>query len=31
MGETACWMIVAAVTGVWGQKDLWMDAEETLR
>jgi len=30
MSETACWMIVAAVTGVWGQKDLWIDAENAL-
>lgn len=26
----ACWMVVAAVAGVWAQRDLWMDAEEAL-
>jgi hypothetical protein len=31
MGETGCWMIIAAVTGVWGQKDLWMDAAAALQ
>ncbi|KAF8524625.1 hypothetical protein BU17DRAFT_42772 [Hysterangium stoloniferum] len=31
MGETGCWMIVAAVTSVWGQKDLWMDAATALQ
>ena len=31
MGEPACWMVVAAVVGVWGQRDLWMDAEAMLR
>ncbi|KAF8507611.1 hypothetical protein JB92DRAFT_2959197 [Gautieria morchelliformis] len=30
MGETACWIIVAAVSGGWGQKDLWADAADTL-
>lgn len=29
--EKACWMIVAAVAGVWGQKDLWVDAADMLR
>lgn len=30
MSETSCWMIICAVVGVWGQRDLWMDAEEQL-
>ncbi|KAI0728676.1 hypothetical protein C8Q72DRAFT_875595 [Fomitopsis betulina] len=29
--EPTCWMVVTAVVGVWGQKDLWMDAEAMLR
>ena len=29
--EKACWMIVTAITGVWGQRDLWVDAESILR
>lgn len=31
IGEPTCWMVVTAVVGVWGQKDLWMDAEAMLR
>ena len=31
MGEPACWLVVTAVVGVWGQRDLWMDAEAMLR
>jgi hypothetical protein len=30
LGSIGCWMIVAAVSGVWGQRDLWEDAENTL-
>ncbi|KDQ64309.1 hypothetical protein JAAARDRAFT_118826 [Jaapia argillacea MUCL 33604] len=30
MGERSCWMIIAAIVGVWGQRDLWMDAESML-
>ncbi|KAI9001354.1 hypothetical protein BD414DRAFT_505092 [Trametes punicea] len=30
INDTACWMIISAVTGMWGQKDLWMDAEALL-
>jgi hypothetical protein len=30
MSEHSCWMILAAVAGVWGQRDLWMDAESML-
>ncbi|CAK5275480.1 unnamed protein product [Mycena citricolor] len=26
----SCWMIICAVVGVWGQRDLWLDAEGTL-
>ncbi|KAI0650217.1 hypothetical protein C8Q79DRAFT_900011 [Trametes meyenii] len=28
--DASCWMIVCAVTGFWGQRDLWMDAEALL-
>ncbi|KAI0637968.1 hypothetical protein C8Q77DRAFT_1153660 [Trametes polyzona] len=28
--DASCWMVISAVTGVWGQKDLWMDAEALL-
>lgn len=28
--ERACWIIVTTITGFWGQKDLWMDAESIL-
>jgi hypothetical protein len=31
MGESACWLIVTAVVGGWGQRDIWMDAEGMLR
>ncbi|OAX44478.1 hypothetical protein K503DRAFT_656202, partial [Rhizopogon vinicolor AM-OR11-026] len=27
MGETSCWMVFTAVCGIWGQSDLWQDAE----
>ncbi len=30
IGESSCWMIIATVAGMWGQKDLWMDAKEML-
>lgn len=30
MAETSCWMIFTAVSGIWGQKDLWRDAETLL-
>ena len=28
--ERACWMIITAITGLWGQTDLWADAESML-
>lgn len=28
--ESGAWIVVAIITGVWGQSDLWMDAEEDL-
>jgi len=31
MGESSLWIIISAVAGVWGQRDLWMDAEDMLR
>lgn len=30
IGETSCWLIIAAVVGLWGQRDLWQDAESML-
>lgn len=30
MAETSCWMIFTAVCGIWGQNDLWQDAEKLL-
>ncbi|KAJ3788701.1 hypothetical protein GGU10DRAFT_426068, partial [Lentinula aff. detonsa] len=29
--QAACWMIISVVIGIWGQRDLWMDAEEMLK
>ena len=29
--EESCWIIISTIIGVWGQQDLWMDAEEMLR
>ncbi|KAJ6628856.1 hypothetical protein B0H10DRAFT_1989530 [Mycena sp. CBHHK59/15] len=26
-----CWLIISTVVGIWGQRDLWMDAEDMLR
>ncbi|KAG6336542.1 hypothetical protein ID866_2564 [Astraeus odoratus] len=30
ISDASCWMIFTAVASVWGQKDLWMDAEAAL-
>ncbi|KAF9453048.1 hypothetical protein P691DRAFT_793511 [Macrolepiota fuliginosa MF-IS2] len=30
MDAKACWIIVSAIVGIWGQRDLWMDAEDLL-
>ena len=30
MDDASCWMIISAITGMWGQTDLWMDAEASL-
>lgn len=30
IAEASCWMIVTAVGGLWGQRDLWQDAQDTL-
>lgn len=30
IAEASCWVIVAAVGGSWGQRDLWQDAQDTL-
>ncbi|KZT60712.1 hypothetical protein CALCODRAFT_480386 [Calocera cornea HHB12733] len=27
----ACWLVIAAVAGVWGQSDLWEDARDAVR
>lgn len=26
-----CWLIISTVVGIWGQRDLWMDAEDIIR
>ena len=30
IAETSCWLVIAAVVGHWGQRDLWQDAESML-
>lgn len=30
IAETSCWLVIAAVVGLWGQRDLWQDAESML-
>lgn len=30
MGKQACWLIVSGIVGIWGQKDLWTNAEDEL-
>ena len=30
LDEQGCWLIIAAVSDFWGQKDLWMEAESSL-
>ncbi|KAJ3854523.1 hypothetical protein EV368DRAFT_36599 [Lentinula lateritia] len=29
-GQASSWMIISIVIGIWGQRDLWMDAEDML-
>lgn len=29
-GEMGAWMVVCAVAGIWGQSDLWQDADSDL-
>ncbi|KAJ7094580.1 hypothetical protein B0H15DRAFT_946980 [Mycena belliarum] len=31
INPASCWLIISAVVGIWGQRDLWMDAEDTIR
>ena len=31
MRESSCWIIITAIATVWKQRDLWMDAEDSLR
>ncbi|KAJ6515684.1 hypothetical protein C8R45DRAFT_1049248 [Mycena sanguinolenta] len=31
MSPACCWMILSTVAGIWGQRDLWIDAEEIVR
>ncbi|KAF7355490.1 hypothetical protein MSAN_01465900 [Mycena sanguinolenta] len=31
MNPACCWLIISTVVGIWGQRDLWMDAEEIVR
>ena len=30
IAETSCWLVISAVIGLWGQRDLWQDAESML-
>ncbi|KAG7449008.1 uncharacterized protein BT62DRAFT_929006 [Guyanagaster necrorhizus] len=30
IGKNSCWIIISTVAGIWGQQDLWMDAEGML-
>lgn len=30
ISESSCWMVITAVIGLWGQRDLWMDVERML-
>lgn len=30
MSERSCWIITSVVVCVWGQRDLWIDAEDAL-
>ncbi|KAK0206329.1 hypothetical protein DFS33DRAFT_1381442 [Desarmillaria ectypa] len=30
IGKNSCWIIISTVAGIWGQQDLWIDAEEML-
>jgi hypothetical protein len=30
VSERSCWIIITAVAGVWGQRDLWLDVESML-
>ncbi|KAK0498566.1 hypothetical protein EDD18DRAFT_1308743 [Armillaria luteobubalina] len=30
IGKSSCWIIISTVAGIWGQQDLWMDAEDML-
>ncbi|KAL4076139.1 hypothetical protein V8B97DRAFT_66703 [Scleroderma yunnanense] len=30
ISDASCWMVFTAVASVWGQKDLWMDAEAAM-
>jgi hypothetical protein len=30
MSKNTCWMVLTAIVGIWGQRDLWMEAESML-
>lgn len=30
-GQASCWMIISVVIAMWGQRDLWIDAEDMLQ
>jgi len=30
MSERSCWIIITVVIGVWTQRDLWTDVEDTI-
>lgn len=31
MSVRSCWIIISTISGVWAQRDLWMDAEDMLK
>ena len=30
ISERSCWIIITAIAGIWGQRDLWMDVDSVL-
>ncbi|KAJ7498725.1 hypothetical protein FB451DRAFT_1202843 [Mycena latifolia] len=31
INPASCWLIISTVVGIWGQRDLWIDAEDMIR
>jgi hypothetical protein len=31
INAASCWLIISTVVGIWGQRDLWMEAEEIMK